>query len=204
MSQPRWFVYLDRHPPTYISHPVTLGRNYDFVIISDLHSIIFQKYPVDSLIPTLNGSVLIVYILYIFNAPCHITQHPRQAALDILVGCCVSLATDMDRASCSFLATTTGQALSSYMARTANIKSSYFFLVAIHVRLQRVGTRDYYLTSSPAPPHLIVNLTNVRVRPHCLSTATVSAAAALPQVFTFERAGNCSFPRCVLCLCRNA
>ena len=59
MSQPRQFVYSDRHSPTYISHPVTLGRKYGFVIISDLHFFLFLKYSVDSLIPTLNGSVLI-------------------------------------------------------------------------------------------------------------------------------------------------
>ena len=64
MSHPRQFVYSDRHPPTYISHPVTLGRKYGSVVISDLNSILFQKYSVDSLIPSLNGSVLIVYILW--------------------------------------------------------------------------------------------------------------------------------------------
>ena len=68
MSRPRRFVYSDRHPPAYISHPMTLVRKYGFVVIRDLHSILFQKYSVDSLIPSSNGSVLIVYILYFLNS----------------------------------------------------------------------------------------------------------------------------------------
>ena len=45
-----------------------LGRKYGFVIIRDLH-LLFQKCSVDSLIPTLNGYVLInsVYTI-MFNA----------------------------------------------------------------------------------------------------------------------------------------
>ena len=49
MSWPRRFVELDRHPPTCISHPVMLEREYGFLVVSDLRSILFWEYSVDLL-----------------------------------------------------------------------------------------------------------------------------------------------------------
>ena len=49
VSWPRQFGKSNHHPSICISDPVTLGRKYDFVVISDLHFILFEKHSVDSL-----------------------------------------------------------------------------------------------------------------------------------------------------------